>query len=121
MALDPSTDIGKIRLRVGDYSDLPILPDSVISSALADCQGNIPRAVALCAQYILASLTAKTHKRLSQIESWGNEQFDNYVTFLRLTVLNPNMSMTAPVPYVVGDGIEHPIVGFIEDWNGGAV
>lgn len=118
MALDLTTAINKVRLRTGDYHDIRILQDSVIESALAECNDSIPRTVSLCAQYILGSLSAKTHKRLAQIESWGSEQFDNYVKFLKMTVLNPHLSMTAPVPYVVGDGVTHPLVGFIEDWNG---
>jgi CHAD domain-containing protein len=60
--LDPTTPLGKIRLRIGDWHDLVILPDSVIQSALDDCQSSVPRAAALCAQYILATLTAKTHR-----------------------------------------------------------
>jgi hypothetical protein len=27
--LDPTSPIGKMRLRVGDFSDLPLMPDSV--------------------------------------------------------------------------------------------
>jgi hypothetical protein len=88
----------------------------VILSALDDCQNNLPRASALCAQYILATLTAKTHKKISQLESWSGEQFSNYVTFIKLTILNPNMMMTSPVPYD-NTGTVNPIVRFQDDWN----
>lgn len=117
MIIDPDTALGKVRLRIGDWSDLPILPNSVITSALTDCQGNVPRASALCAQYVLATLTAKTHRKLAQLETWSNEQFDNYVQFLKLTVLNPHIMTTSPVPYT--GGIEdHPLIEFVEEWNG---
>lgn len=116
MIIDPDTALGKVRLRIGDWSDLPILPNSVITSALTDCQGNVPRASALCAQYVLATLTAKTHRKLAQLETWSNEQFENYVDFLKLTVLNPHMMTTSPVPYT--GGIEdHPLITFVEQWN----
>jgi hypothetical protein len=115
--LDPTTSLGKIRLRIGDWHDLVILPDSVIQSALDDCQSSVPRAAALCAQYILATLTAKTHKKLSQLETWSGEQFNNYVQFLKLTVLNPNMMTTSPVPYTGMAEIDHPLMKFIDDWN----
>lgn len=115
--VDPSTAVGKIRLRVGDWHDLPILPDSVIQSALTDCNDNIPRAAALCAQYILATLTAKTHRKLSNLEVWSNEQFDNYVKFIKLTILNPHLMSVAPVPYVGDRDKDHPLIKFTEQWN----
>ena len=117
MIIDPNSPVGKIRLRVGDWSDLPILPDSVILSALTDCQQNVPRAAALSAQYILATLTAKTHRKLAQLETWGNEQFENYVKFLKMTVLNPNLMTSAPVPYTGNVQEDHPLIVFVEDWN----
>lgn len=116
MLLDPATAIGKIRLRVGDWSDLPVLPDNVIQSALDDCDANVPRAAQLCAQYILATLTAKTHRKLAQIETWSNEQFNNYVKFLEKTILNPHLMSIAPIPYVNTE-TEHPLIEFTREWN----
>lgn len=115
--LDPTTSLGKIRLRVGDWHDLVILPDSVIQSALDDCQSNVPRASALCAQYILATLSFKTHRKLAQLETWSGEQFDHYVEFLRLTVLNPNLMTTSPVPYSGMDQSKNPLITFMDQWN----
>lgn len=117
--IDPATPLGRVRLRVGDWSDIPILPDSVITAALDECQSNVPRASALCAQYILATLTAKTHKKLSQVELWSSEQFDNYVKFLKMTILNPHVMAVAPVPYVGERDQEHPLQVFIESWQSG--
>lgn len=115
--IDPSTPLGKVRLRIGDWSDLPILNDAVITSALTDCQENVPRAAALCAQYILATLTFKTHRKLAQLETWSNEQFEHYVEFLKTTVLNPHLMATAPVPYSGGLDEDHPLIAFVEEWN----
>lgn len=115
--LDPTTPLGKIRLRIGDWHDLVILPDSVIDSALTDCQNNVPRAAALCAQYILATLSFKTHKKMAQLETWSNEQFEHYVTFLKTTVLNPHLMTTAPVPYTGNIETDHPLITFVKDWN----
>lgn len=114
--IDPTTAIGKIRLRTGDWYDLTILPDAVITSALDDCENNVPRAAALCAQYILATLTAKTHRKLAQLETWSNEQFDNYVKFLKMTILNPHLMPVSAVPYTNVDEA-HPILEFVEAWN----
>lgn len=115
--IDPTTSLGKVRLRIGDWSDLPILPDSVINSALLDCQNNVPRTAQLCAQYILATLSFKTHKKMAQLETWSGEQFDHYVDFLKTTVLNPHMMATAPVPYTGMAEIDHPLIAFVEEWN----
>lgn len=118
MALDPTTDIGKLRLRVGDYFDLPIFPDSVYESALDETDDNLPRAAKLMATYILGSLTMRVHEKLAQVEIYGNQFVDNYVKFLKSTVLNPNMMDVSPLPYL-GEGIDdtHPIVQFQQDWN----
>lgn len=116
MIIDPATPVGKIRLRVGDWADLPILPDSVIESALDDCNGNTPRAAALCAQYILGTLTSKTHRKLANIEVWSNEQFSNYVSFIKMTIFNPHNMSLAPIPYT-GAVTKHPLSVFTADWN----
>lgn len=114
--LDPSTPVGKIRLRIGDWQDLVILPDAVIEQALVDETNNLPRAASLCAQYILATLTHKTHRKLTgQLETWAGEEFDNYVKFLKLTILNPNLMTTMPMPY--DNSSCNPLIDFVECWN----
>lgn len=115
--LDPSTPLGKVRLRIGDWHDFVILPDAVITNALTDCDNDIPRTASLCAQYVLATLTAKTHRKLTgQLEYWGAEHFDNYVKFLKMTILNPNLMTLAPVPYD-NTGDENPLIAFVAAWN----
>lgn len=113
---DPTTAVGKIRLRTGDWRDIPILPDSVIEQTLLDCDNNIPRAASQYAQYILATLSFKVHRKLTgQLEVWAGEQFDNYVKFLKMTILNPNLMEIAPVPYD-NTGC-NPLIEFVEEWN----
>jgi hypothetical protein len=114
--LDPTTPLGKIRLRIGDWHDLVILPDAVITSALDDCQNNVPRAAALCAQYILATLTSRTHKKMAQLETWSGEQFTNYLKFIQATITNPHLMDISPIPYV-NTLTENPLIKFVEDWN----
>lgn len=121
--LDPTQPIGKMRLRVGDYSDLPLMPDSVYQSALDDNNGSVPRGSVLVAQYILAMLTGQTHQKLAQIEVFGGEWFQNYLKFLKATILNPNFMDILPAPYVAqitnefGEVVELPLVQFRKDWN----
>jgi len=115
--IDPTTAIGKVRLRTGDWRDLQLLSDAVVQSALTECENNIPRASALCAQYILGLLSARTHRKLAQIETWGNEQFEQYVQFLQMTILNPNLMTISPIPYSPGTDTDHPLLAFVADWN----
>lgn len=121
--LDPTTPIGKMRLRVGDYSDLPLMPDSVYTSALSDCNNSVPKASVLVAQYILAMLTGQTHQKLAQIEVFGAEWFTNYLAFVKATILNPNFMELYPMPFVAqvknefGEVVELPLVQFQKDWN----
>ncbi len=123
MILDPTTDIGRMRLRCGDYSDFPVMPDAVYTSALSDSSGNVPQASRLVAQYILGALTGQVHQKLAQIEVFGAEWFQNYLSFLKTTILNPNLADMYPMPYTPlaldqwGNVIEVPLIQFQKDWN----
>ncbi len=117
MAIDPTTSLGKVRLRVGDFLDLPIFPDSVYTSTLTDCDDNVLRASKLMAQYILATLTMRVHEKMAQLEVYGNQYADSYIKFLKMTILNPNMMEIAPIPYAAGVEVVHPLTQFREDWN----
>lgn len=118
MAIDFSSNIGKVRLRIGDTGDLPFLPDEVINNTLVDTGNSLPKAAQTCAQYILAMLAFKTHKKMVQLEIWGQEGFQNYRTFLLDTINNPAFMSYSPVPYgVQSEGDENPLVQFVNDWN----
>lgn len=116
MAIDPTTSLGKVRLRIGDWADIPVLPDSVITGALSDNGNNVPAASAICAQYILGILSSGTHRKMGQLETWGAERFSNYLSFLKSTILNPNFMDIAPVPYANVSG-SHPLIDFVNEWN----
>jgi len=55
-AIDPTTNEGKLRLRLGDWRDITLLPSSVYQQTLTDCNNNLNKATAILAQYILAIL-----------------------------------------------------------------
>ena len=121
--IDPTTQIGKMRLRVGDYGDMPLMPDEVYASALTDCDNYLPRASVLVAQYILASLTGQVHQKMAQIEVYGNEWFNNYLAFVKATILNPHFMLSTPLPYTPitldawGNQVQVPMIQFQKDWN----
>lgn len=116
MALDPTSDIGKLRLRVADYSDLPVFSDSVYQSVLDENAGNLPRSAVTMALYILGTLTRKTHRKLQMIEVWGAEAYKSYKDFLMLTVKDPMFMQFSPIPIGPGTTI-HPILEFQQSWN----
>lgn len=116
MSLDPTSNIGKVRLRVADYSDLVLLPDSVYQATLDDTGDNLTQTASIIARYILGMLSHKTHRKLAQLEVWGAENFQNYKEFLLLTVSNPAFMDVSPIPHSSAAEFS-PILQFQSDWN----
>lgn len=115
--IDPTTNLGRVRLRVGDFTDFQIFPDSVYESTLIDCANNVPQASKLMAQYILATLSMRVHERLGNVEVFGSDYAKQYVAFIKTTILNPNMMEIAPIPYGSGIAVEQKLLKFREDFN----
>ena len=116
--LDPTTPIGKVRLRVADAgSDFQVFPDSVYAQTIIDCNNSLPRASTLMAQYILGTLTSSVTEKLGGIQVMGSEYFQQYKEFLKLTVLNPNLMTLSPLPYSSSGTTIHPLQQFVTDWN----
>jgi len=116
--IDPSTDLGKLRLRCGDWQDIVWLPDSVYVQTLADSSGNLAVAAKTCSVYILGMLSFRTHRKLAALESWSNEAFDQYKEFLMLTIKDPAFMTVCPVPYSSNAEFS-PILSFQKAWNQG--
>lgn len=120
--IDPTTNLGKVRLRCGDFSDVPFLPDNVYEATLADTNNNVVRAAGICAQYILASLTKNTRSRLANIESFDQQQFEQYRRFILDTISNPSLMNISPIAFVTGDTDQpNPLIDFQKLWNAGYV
>jgi len=120
--LDPTTPLGQVRLRIGDWHDLVILPDAVIQATLDDTNNNVPRSAQRCAIYILATLSQKGHKKIGLMEIWGSDVFDNYMTYLNKVVMNPLLNEMAPVPYVPASTTDtNPLERIADDWKAGYV
>lgn len=116
--LDPSSDLGKLRLRCGDWQDLVWLPDAVYVQTLSDNAGNLPKAAKICATYILGMLAFKVHRKIGlQMEVWNDAQFHQYKEFLLLTVTNPAFMDISPIPYSASGTALNPLLQFASDWN----
>ena len=115
--VDASTNLGRLRLRCADFSDIPFLPDSVYLQVLDDNNGSLPQAAKMCASFILGQLAFKTHRKLQQLEIWGAEAFANYKQYLLLITRDPNFMDISPIPYNVNGTELHPLIQFQKDWN----
>jgi len=114
--IDPSTDVGRLRLRVADFGDIPYLPDSVYVQTLVDNGNNLPAAAKTIAMYILGMLAHKTHRRMAQLEVYGEQAFKAYKEFLIMTHSNPAFMDFSPVPYSSNAEFS-PILDFQKSWN----
>ena len=115
--IDPSTDLGRLRLRCADFGDIVYLPDAVYLQVLADNNGNLSQTAKTCATYILGQLSFKTHRKLQQLEIWGAEAFDNYKQYLMLITRDPSFMDMTPMPWGASGSMLDNLLQFQEDWN----
>lgn len=106
MAIDTSTPEGRVRLNVGDITDVPVLEDDAYVFFVANNNGNENAATKQAAQTILAVLSQRTHERLDRLEWWGSEAFENYLKFVQDVIRNPNSSMNIAGVYAAGIDVE---------------
>ena len=117
--IDPTTNLGKLRLRVADFSDIPYLPDSVYNQTLVDTNNNLAESAKICAMYILGTLAFKTHRKMGlQLEIFSGEAFEHYKEFLLLTVSNPAFMSYAPLAQSSTTD-SNILADFVSDWNRG--
>lgn len=116
MIIDPSSSVGKVRMRTGDWRDIPILEDIVIEQALLDCNNDVKAASVLCCQYILATLAFKSHQKLSMIEVWGRESYLSYRDYVMTVLKNPDFSGISPLPFTQLS-CPSPIARFQKNWD----
>jgi hypothetical protein len=116
--LDLTSLIDQVRLRCGDYLDLPYLPDSAYQHALDQSANNVPKATVLASQWILAQLAFGAHRKMAQLEVYGNQMFDQYKQYLVMITKDPSISQICPIPYSGStEDCPNPLVQFVEDWN----
>lgn len=120
MVIDPTTNLGKVRLRIADVGDLPYLSDEVITATLADNSDNLNATAKICAMYILGMLSHKTHRKMAQLEVWGAEAFKAYKEFLMLAYSNPSFMDFSPLASYAQAEFS-PILDFQKNWNQGFV
>ena len=120
-AIDPTTNIGKLRLRLADWRDVQWLPDNVYKQTLIDCDNNLNKATSILAQYILAILSQQTRSRVMQIESFDDQAFQQFRQFIIDTVSNPAFMNISPIAITTGIEEKRPLIEFQKLWNAGYV
>lgn len=102
MALDLSNPIDRIRLLLGDWQDVQILPDEVYEYALSKYDNNEKSAAVEVAYNILAVLSQNTHSRIDRIELYGNQAFDQHLTLIKEFLRSPLSSFNVAGVYAGG-------------------
>lgn len=117
--LDPTSNIGKVRLRVGDYQDPPMqfFPDSVYTSALEDNNQNIARASKAVACFILAQMCQQGNIVLGPLSLYDADMAKSYQVYLNMIIKDSSFSGFAPIPYFGGADTPNPVVEWNNTWK----
>ena len=119
MVIDYSTPEGKLRMRLGDTSDLPIIPSSVYTSVYADNNNNLMKSIVDIGSMILGQLSFRTDRKMGlQLQVWGSQAFSAYKEFLILTIKDPAFFNISPVALesLTKDN-RNVLAEFINDFN----
>ncbi len=115
--IDPTTNLGKLRLKLGDWGDIVTLPDSVYLQTLADNDDDLQKSTVTLGSYLLGIYSSRTHEKLGlQLESWSGEQFTQFKQYLMMLIKDPSFSNIAPIPYSSTSAF-NPIIDFQENWT----
>ena len=99
--LDLSIATDRVRLSLGDTSDLPWLSDDEIDYALSYNNNNENAATKQCAGFILARMAYNGHEKMDKLEFWGETVFSQFRTYLKDIINNPVYAATGSI-YVAG-------------------
>lgn len=100
--IDMSKPVDRMRMRLGDWDDVTILPDHVYEYYLTANDNNEKAATVEAAYAILAILTHNTRERLDRLEFYSQQQFDQHLTLIREYIRNPNSSFNTAGIYAGG-------------------
>ena len=104
--LDPANSaVDRIRLNIGDNSDMVWLTDDEIEYSLSYNNNNESAATKQCAGFILAKMAYNGHERLDKLEFWGAEVFNQYRVYLKDVLNNATYNATGGI-FVAGMDLE---------------
>ena len=117
--LDPTSNIGKVRLRVGDYQDYPMqfFPDSVYQTALDDSDNSVTRAARTVGYYILALMTQTSNVTLGVLAIYDGDTAKAYTEYLKMMIKDSTFNGLCPIPYFGGADTPNPVVEWNNTWK----
>lgn len=104
MVLDPTNSaVDRVRLRIADFSDTPILSDTEIQYYITKNNGNENLATKETALVILGVLARNSsYNKIDVLIVDGRYAYDNYKDYLLLMVKDPSLSLVVPNSYFGG-------------------
>lgn len=104
---NPQNPLDRVRIRIGDTdTQNEYLTDYWYAYFLENNSNNETLAAIEAAKVILVNFTSNTREKTDQVEIWGNDQFDNYLKWLKDFIENPSISgLKSPSPYAGGISI----------------
>lgn len=102
MVLDLTIATDRVRLAVADYSDVPLLPDSVYQYLLTKNSDNEAAATKEAAYLILGQLSQQTDERLDRLQFYGSQAFNQYLTFIQEVIRSPSSALNLATIYAAG-------------------
>lgn len=75
----------------------------------------------ICATYILSMLAMGCHQKMSFLEIYGNQKYDQYESYLMKIAKDSSFNGSSPIPYTGASSTteKNPLIQFVEDWENG--
>lgn len=107
MVLDPATKpVDRVRLRIADFSDIPLLSDDVIQYYITKNSSNETTAARECALVILGVLARDaSYNKIDALIVDGKNAYNSYKDYLLKLIADPRISLSIPVSYFGGVSI----------------
>lgn len=101
---DPTRPIDRVRIRVGDTSELnEFITDHWYEYYLCELEGNETLVAIEVAKAILVKFSGSTRNVVDQVEMYDNQKFEQYLVWIKEFINNPHLSgMRPPMPYAGG-------------------
>ena len=105
---NPNNIIDRVRMMIGDVDPQnEYLTDLWYGHYLDKNSQNEVLAAIEAARSILVKFTNNTREKVDQVEIWGNDQFNNYLDWLKDFIENPSISgLRSPIPFGGGTSKE---------------
>lgn len=103
MVLDFTKPVDRVRLTVGDTTEMPIFPDALYQQVLDKNSGNESQTALEMAQYLLGHISQTGFReRAAQYEVYGREWLQSYKDFLNTFVTGKNSQMVGTAGMYAG-------------------